>query len=174
MPTQDDQQHTPDRDRSLKVTREPEVSPGRAEREREAEAFAIAAARSLSDDKCEDVLLLDLRGRSQITDFYIIASGTSDRQMRGAAHGVSEIGDTTGFALLSHNMREREATWIVMDFVDVVVHLFHPEQRMHYDLEMLWGDAPRIQWRRPDQQDGGAATGGRNHAGLTDQDRLSD
>ena len=171
MPTQDDDQRTPDRDQSLMVTRD--ASPGRAEREREAEQFAIAAARSLFDDKCEDVLLLDLRGRSQVTDFYIIASGTSERQMRGAAHGVSEIGESTGFDLLSHNMRERDATWIVLDFVDVVVHLFHPDQRMHYDLEMLWGDAPRVEWRRPEQQ-GGRSGASRNRAGLTDEDRPSD
>ncbi|MCA9310614.1 MAG: ribosome silencing factor [Phycisphaerales bacterium] len=173
MPTQDDDRPNADRDHSLKVSRA--AAGERAEREREAHDFAIAAARSLSDDKCEDVLLLDLRGRSQVTDFYIIASGTSERQMRGAAHGVSEIGGETGFDLLSHNMRERDATWIVLDFVDVVVHLFHPEQRMHYDLEMLWGDAPRVEWRRPGQAgEGRERTPSRNRAGLTDDDVLSD
>lgn len=165
-------QANPDRDQSLKVSRE--VAKSRSEREREAEAFAIEAARSLTDDKCENVVLLDLRQRSQVTDFFLIASGTSERQMRGAAHGVSDIGSGMGFELLSHNMRERDATWIVLDFVDVVAHLFHPEQRMHYDLEMLWGDAPRIEWRRPDQEGGRPdARASRNRAGLTDDDVLT-
>lgn len=117
------------------------------EREAAAMAFAVAAARSLHDDKCEDVLVLDLRGQSQMTDFFVIGSGTSERQMRAAAQHVADIADG-GLDLYRSNLAEKDQSWVVMDFVDVVTHVLTPEARLYYDIEMLWGDAPRIEWQR--------------------------
>lgn len=109
--------------------------------------FAIEAARSLSDDKCEDVILLDVRGLNPIADYVLIASGTSDRQMRSALHHVEELGGKLGSPALRRTADER-STWLVADFFDLVVHVFEPETRVHYDLETLWGDAPKVAWER--------------------------
>lgn len=114
-----------------------------------ARAFAIEAARSLHDDKCEHVIVLDLQGRSQVTDFFVIATGASDRQMRSAGEHVAEIAGQHELTLFRSNLREPSQTWILLDFVDVVVHVFAPEARTYYDLELLWGDADRVQWTRP-------------------------
>ena len=113
-----------------------------------ARAFAIEAARSLADDKCEDIVVLDLRGRSLVTDFFVIGSGSSDRQMRSSAAGVAKIAKDKGLSLYRTNMDEAQQSWIVLDFVDLVVHVFSPETRAYYDLEMLWGDTQRIEWAR--------------------------
>jgi ribosome-associated protein len=113
-------------------------------------AFAIDVARMLADDRCEDVQVLDVTGLSQVSDFIIIASGTSDRQMRSAGDDAEKVGETHGWKSFRRHDDER-TTWIVVDFVDVVVHVFEPNTRAHYDLEMLWADAPRIEWERPDQ-----------------------
>jgi ribosome-associated protein len=113
--------------------------------------FAIEAARMVRDDKCEEVVLLDVRDLSQVSDFIIIGSGTSDRQMHSVLRHVEELAKSRGMPSFRSNADDR-STWLLVDFVDVVVHLFEPNTRAHYDLEMLWGDAPRIEWERPDQQ----------------------
>jgi len=123
-------------------------------------AFAIEAARLLRDDKCEDVVVLDVNGHSQVTDYLIIGSGTSERQMRSVLQHVDELGAKHGFNAFRSHTDER-STWLLLDFVDVVVHLFEPNIRAHYDLESLWSDAKRIEWERPDQLK-------RDRAGLND------
>lgn len=113
-------------------------------------AFAIDAARLVRDDKCEDVVLLDVRQLSQVSDFIIVGSGTSDRQMHSVLKHVEDIAKERGFSAFRTTTDDR-STWLLADFVDVVVHLFEPNTRAHYDLEALWGDAPRLEWERPDQ-----------------------
>lgn len=120
--------------------------------------FAIEAARLLHDDKCEDVVLLDVQGLSQVCDYVIVGSGTSDRQMRSAADDVRKLAAKTGHGVFGRDADDR-ATWIVVDLVDVVVHVFEPNTRAHYDLEMLWADAPRVEWHRPGEKP-------RNRAGI--------
>jgi ribosome-associated protein len=120
--------------------------------------FAVEVARLVRDDKCEDVLVLDARKKQGITDFIIIASGTSDRQMRSVLHHVEELGTKTGNPMVRASIDER-TTWILADFVDVMLHLFEPNTRSHYDLELMWGDCDRISWERPDQRS-------RDYAGL--------
>jgi ribosome-associated protein len=121
--------------------------------------FAIEVARLCKDDKCTDVVLLDVRGLSSVTDYIIVGSGTSDRQMKSVLDHVAELGHKHGFAQSKTNSDDR-STWLLIDFVDVMVHLFEPSTRAHYDIEMLWGDAPRIEWERADQID-------RDRAGLS-------
>lgn len=164
-----------DRDGSLQVEREatPEHGSTRTTPEQQGRALAFAreAAQLLRDDKCEDVLVLDLRGRSQVTDFFVVASGSSQRQMRSAGQHVAEMAKRGGTPIVKDNLGERDANWFVIDGVDVVVHLFEPETRLFYDLEMLWGDAPRVDWRREDQmQDGFVDGGDRNLAGIDPDD----
>lgn len=114
------------------------------------EEFAVEAARMMHDDKCTDVVVIDVRGRSPMADFLVIGSGTSDRQMKSVLLHLEELGSKLKFPTRRVNQDER-ATWLLADFFDVVAHLFEPNTRAHYDLEMLWGDAPRLAWERPDQ-----------------------
>ena len=120
---------------------------GRAEQLAKARAFAVEAARSLDDNQCTDTIVLDLRGRSPVADLLVIASGTSDRQMKSAADDVEDIAPQSGHELIRRAADDRH-TWIVSDFGDVVVHVFEPETRAFYDLELLWGDADKIPWKR--------------------------
>ena len=118
----------------------------------EAERFAIAAAQLLGDYDCQDVRVLDVRGISPLTHYIVIASGTSDRQIRALAGHIADLGAEQGFDRFGED-RDEASVWVIADFVEVMVHLFEPMTRQHYDLEMLWGDAPLIEWRsegRPD------------------------
>ena len=108
--------------------------------------FAEEAARIADDSRAENVVILDLRGICSVTDFFVIATGTSDRQMRAIIDQIAEYGKRVGqmrFGLSGYDT----ATWVLADYIDVVVHLFDAQRRQYYDLELLWGDAPRIDWR---------------------------
>jgi ribosome-associated protein len=115
--------------------------------ERDAYQFAIEVARIAHDSKSEDVIALDLRGISPVTDFVVIGTGTSDRQMRAVAEMVVEYGHKLGQRPFGRSGFEN-AAWILVDYVDVVFHLFSKPFREYYDLELLWGDAPRLEWAR--------------------------
>ncbi|MEM9065728.1 MAG: ribosome silencing factor [Planctomycetota bacterium] len=134
-------------------------------RDESAQGFAIEAARTLEDAKCEDIVVLDIRALSDVTDFVVIGTGTSDRQMRSAIEDVREAGERMGHGAYRSSEDER-AVWLLADFVNVVVHLFEPNTRTYYDLEMLWGDADRVVWSR----DGNEHE--RNLAGLRPDERL--
>ena len=121
-------------------------------------AFALDVARMLRDDKSEDVVVLDVRGLSTVSDYIVIASGTSDRQMHSSLKHAIELGASRGQHVMRTSSDERKS-WLIADFVDVMLHLFEPNVRAHYDIEMLWGDAPRLEWERADQRS-------RDHAGL--------
>jgi ribosome-associated protein len=107
-------------------------------------AFAAEAGRLLRDRHCEDVLLLDVTGLSQVCDYVLIATGTSDRQMKSVAGEVADLGDSCSMHAFRKSV-DTNATWIVVDFVTVVLHLFEPQRRAYYDLEDLWSDAKRIE-----------------------------
>ena len=111
--------------------------------------FAVDMARTLADSKCTEVVLLDVRGRSQVCDYVIIGSGTSQRQMRAAAQELEDLGKSRGQHPFRTNADEG-STWIVVDFVEIVAHLFEPDQRLYYDLELLHADGKRVDWRRPE------------------------
>ena len=110
-------------------------------------AFAISAARLMHDDKCEEVVVLDVRQLCQVSDYIVVGSGTSDRQMRAVASHLKQAGASQGYTPFRSDMDDA-ATWCLVDFVDVVAHVFEPNTRAHYDLEMLWGDAKRVPWER--------------------------
>jgi ribosome-associated protein len=92
---------------------------------------------------------MDVRGISPITDYLVIATGTSARQMSTVMSDLEEFGQGRGFACLSRNGYEGD-TWLLCDMVDVVVHLFNQESRLFYDLDSLWGDAKRVEWKPAD------------------------
>ncbi len=101
------------------------------------------AAELALDRKAEDVLALDLRGVSTATDFFVLATGNSDIQVRAIAEHILEGLATAGVRPLHVEGLER-ARWVLLDFVDFVVHVFHPQARGFYQLELLWGDAPTL------------------------------
>jgi ribosome-associated protein len=93
---------------------------------------------ALMDRKAVDAIVLDLHGLSEATDYFVIASGTSDAHVRGMAeHLMAELAP-------HHVEGLAPGRWVLLDYVDVVVHLFHPEVREFYQLERLWGDAPPV------------------------------
>ena len=110
-----------------------------------ARQFAIDAARLAANTRCHDVVLLDVRGLSPVTDYMIIATGTSPRQMRSVCDEIAEMGEKFRYTPLASNGMEGE-TWMLIDFVDVVVHIFSRDAREFYDLDSLWGDAAKVEW----------------------------
>ena len=106
--------------------------------------LAQIVARAALDKKAEDVVILDVRGISSFADFFVIMSGRSTRHVQGLAQAVDEA--------LRHKKISNESTeglteghWVLLDYNDVVVHIFYSETRGFYDLEGLWHDAPRIE-----------------------------
>jgi len=115
------------------------------------EQFAQQAAQLLADRRCEDIRLIDVRGLSHVCDYMLIASGTSERQMKSVAAELHDVGAEQGVKTF-RTEADTGNTWVVVDFVDLVVHLFEPAVRGYYDLEGLWGDGELIDWRRADQK----------------------
>lgn len=111
--------------------------------------FAIEAARLMRDRHCEDVTLVDVSHVSQVCQYVLIASGTSDRQMKSVADELEDLGDEHRNRCF-RSSKDSALTWIVVDFIDVVAHLFEPGLRRYYDLEELWSDGERVEWRRPE------------------------
>jgi ribosome-associated protein len=105
--------------------------------------------RELADNKkAEDIVILDVRELSSVTDYFVIAAGTSEPHLRAI---VDEIADRLRE---DHDLRPNaidgtlKAAWIVLDFFDVIVHVMRQDVRERYDLETLWGDAPRVKVRK--------------------------
>lgn len=109
--------------------------------------FAIEAARIAEDNHIEDLVVLDLRGISSIADFFVIGSGNAQRQMQATADDIEVYGRKVGQKPYGYSGRDSDS-WVLADYVDVVVHIFSRERRRYYDLELLWGDAPRVEWQR--------------------------
>ena len=100
------------------------------------------AIEAIDDLKGVQPVVLDLRGLSNVTDFFVIASGKSDAHVRGIAEHVMERLGRRGHR--THHVEGLGGRWVLLDFVDFVIHLFHPETRAFYQLERLWGDAPEL------------------------------
>jgi len=112
--------------------------------------FAIDSARLAANTRCHDVVVLDVRGISPVTDYLVLATGTSARQMRTVCDDLAEMAEERGNSALAANGLEGE-TWMLVDFVDVVVHVFNAEARQFYDLDSLWGDAKKIDWKEAEK-----------------------
>ena len=118
---------------------------GRSKKSSTARELAVAFARIARDDNSEHIIVLDLRGISPVTDYFVICTGTSDRQLQAVADHITNHGKQVGQKVW-RVAGAQQAQWIAMDFVDVVVHLFDQEHRQYYDLELIWGEAPRVEW----------------------------
>jgi len=98
---------------------------------------------AVRERKGADIVLLDLRGISNATDHFLIVSGTSDMHVRSIADHVLQSLRTEG-ERPNHVEGLRGGRWVLIDFIDFVVHVFHPTARSFYQLERLWGDAPSV------------------------------
>lgn len=111
--------------------------------------LALRCRELAESKKAEQVVVLDLRKLSSVTDFFVLATGLNEPHVRAI---VEEISDKLGE---EHGLRARaqdgtwKTNWVVLDYFDVIVHVMRPETRELYSLESLWGDAPRLRARRP-------------------------
>jgi ribosome-associated protein len=104
--------------------------------------LALAAARETLKKKADDVVILDLRTMTSVCDFFVIASGSSETQVKAIADQVSE-GLAERGEKVWHTEGYQALKWVLLDYVDVVVHIFHQETRTLYQLERLWADAAK-------------------------------
>lgn len=109
-----------------------------------AQELVAAISEYASDRKALDIVALDLRGIIGYTDYFVICTGRTDRQAKAIADSIHE-GIKGDHKLLPRRVEGRtEARWILMDYLDVIVHVFTPEARDYYRLEHLWGEAPAV------------------------------
>jgi ribosome-associated protein len=107
---------------------------------------AVAAARAAADKKAEDTIVLDVGDIIGITEAFVITSGTNTRQVRTICDEVEAALKVDGGAGPRSVEGLDDASWVLMDYGDLVVHVFLAETREYYALERLWSDAPRIDW----------------------------
>ena len=108
---------------------------------------ACLAARIAEDYRSRDVVVLDLTNITPIVDYFVVATGTSGRQMRAVADEISRVFKEIGDLRLGIEGYDNESSWTLVDFGDVVVHLQDADARTLYDLDRLWADAPRVDWQ---------------------------
>jgi len=106
--------------------------------------LAQRAAQILIDHKANDVVLLSLAGVSDMTDYFLIASGTSDTHVRSLGNSVLEEMKRDVDQMAHHVEGLSQGRWVLLDYVDVVVHIFHPTLRNFYQIERLWADAEPV------------------------------
>jgi len=106
--------------------------------------LAQRAASILLDHKANDVVLLSLAGVSDMTDYFLIASGTSDTHVRSLGNSVLEEMKRDVGQMAHHVEGLSQGRWVLLDYVDVVVHIFHPTLRNFYQIERLWADAETV------------------------------
>lgn len=114
----------------------------------ESKKLALACRELADAKKAENIVVLDVRETSSITDYFVIASGTSEPHLRAIAEEITER------LREEHDLRPRatdgtlQTGWLVLDFFDVIVHVMRLDVREHYNLEGLWGDAPQVKPRK--------------------------
>jgi ribosome-associated protein len=119
-------------------------------------APVLAAAEAASSKKAERIVILDVSKQLVITDHFVICSGNTDRQVRTIADEVERRLVETHTRKPYRREGEREGRWVLLDYVDFVIHVFHREDREYYDLERLWKDAGRVDftedWEQIDER----------------------
>lgn len=119
--------------------------PGRPPDAEESRQAAVAAARAAAAKQAEHITILDVHGLIVITDYFVICSGATERQVRTIVEEVEKALRDLGRKPVRRE-GESERRWVLLDYVDLVVHVFTEQEREYYDLERLWGDAPRSAW----------------------------
>ena len=115
---------------------------------------AARAARAAASKQATDIVALDVHELIVITDYFVICTASSNRQVKTVIEGIEdsirELGERP-----TRREGEDEAGWWLLDYIDVVVHVFGEEERDYYDLERLWRDAPRLEWQESDAASSG-------------------
>jgi ribosome-associated protein len=128
--------------------------PGNAAGIPESKEVAVAAARAAAAKQGSEIAILEVHEIIVITDFFVIACGSSDRQVKTIVDEVEKAVRERGVRPVRRE-GETENRWVLLDYVDVVVHVFAEEEREYYDLERLWRDAPRVTWAESDAASSG-------------------
>ena len=110
------------------------------------QAIATAAAEAARDKQAADVVVLDVAALLTITDYFVICSVASGPQLKAVTEAVEERIRTGLDRRPVRREGDAEGGWLLLDYIDVVVHVFGEEEREYYDLERLWSDAPRPAW----------------------------
>ncbi|MBP3038937.1 ribosome silencing factor [Bacillaceae bacterium Marseille-Q3522] len=100
-----------------------------------------AAVKAADNKRAEDIVVLNMKGISLVADYFIICHGNSDKQVQAIVREMKEQAEELGFLVKTIEGYE-QARWILVDFGDIVAHVFHRDERDYYKLERLWGDAP--------------------------------
>lgn len=109
----------------------------------------VLLCRELAENrKAEDIVILDVRELSSITDYFMICSGSSEPHLRAIAEELTSKLDQDGQADLRAKDGSMASGWLVLDFFDVIVHIMHKQSREKYDLDGLWADAPKLKARK--------------------------
>ena len=117
--------------------------------------IAVTAARAAAAKQAVDVTILDVHGLIVITDYFVICSGQTDRQIKTLVEEVERAVRDIGEKPIRRE-GDADSRWVLLDYIDVVVHVFAQEEREYYDLERLWRDAPRLVWNATDQAAAGS------------------
>lgn len=112
---------------------------------------AVRAAQIAEENRGRDLLILDVRGLTSIFDYFVLVTGTSRRQLHAIAEEIDQGLEAIGDHRLGIEGYE-ESHWILLDYGDIVVHLFDEQTRAYYALEELWGQAKRVPYESPDRQ----------------------
>jgi len=110
------------------------------------EELALACANAADGTKAEDIRILDLRGLSSITDYMVVCTGTSMPQMRAIIRDVDKRVKEEHDTKALQTEGKADTRWVILDFVDVIVHVMDEEMRELYQLEELWKDAKEVAW----------------------------
>ncbi|AZV44467.1 ribosome silencing factor [Peribacillus asahii] len=102
----------------------------------------VLAATAADDKRAEDIVALNMQGISLIADYFLICHGNSEKQVQAIAREMKEKAEEAGVNVKRLEGFD-EAKWVLVDMGDVVAHIFHRDERLYYNLERLWGDAPR-------------------------------
>jgi ribosome-associated protein len=114
----------------------------------DAQARAVLAAGAASSKKADDILVLEVGDIISITDYFVIASASNPRLVRTIVDEVERVMKEEAAVAPRGTEGLDDASWVLLDYGDVVVHVFLDETRAYYDLDRLWADAPRVDWER--------------------------
>jgi ribosome-associated protein len=114
----------------------------------DAQARAVLAAGAASSKKADDILVLEVGDIISITDYFVIASASNPRLVRTVVDEVERVMRDEASATARGTEGLDDASWVLLDYGDIVVHVFLDETREYYDLDRLWADAPRVDWEQ--------------------------
>ena len=116
--------------------------------------LAVLAARNADDKKATDIVIIDVGDVLSIAGYFVVASASNPRLVRTVAESIEEVAkvELDRSPIRTEGLRERQ--WVLLDYGDVVVHVFHDDMREYYDIERLYRDAPTVEWVLPAASDG--------------------